>query len=929
MSTLGRGLLLLLPFLFGPLHTLGAQSPQQPIVTGQVTNVEGRPVVGVVVRVEGTRLQALTDGAGIYRLERVPAGPRVLTTEHLGYAPARVSLTVPATGEVTRDIRIAARALEIEGITVTADPVSRARGEATTATVIAEPAIRQQTASSLAGVLELLPGVAMAPPGLASVQQITLRAVPTSGTGGSTGSGDLASFGTLIIVDGVPLSNNANLQSLGPRGEISFSSSAGGGIDLRQIPAATLERVEVIRGVPSARYGDLTQGAIVVDTRAGVVEPEIRTQYDPHTVEATGLGGWEVGAGQTATMNFDYARTRILPGVTDDYAHRFAGQLAHRYEMDAEGGATVLDTRLDLYSLEEDLPTNENTRPGYSTWARETGLRLSERARRTLADGTELSLTGSLTWLRQRSRTTSGMVRGAMPFTDRLTPGRAEGWFVSGLYEAEARLEGDPRLVYVRAEADRELRWLGGRHRLRGGVEVRREWNSGAGYQFDMEYPPQVAFNGVQGYDRPRTFASIPALATSSAYLDDRITGSVGRDVAYTLQLGLRVDGLHDQGAWLPKLRDGALQPRLWGELAPRPWLRFRGGWGLTAKTPSIGNLSPAPQYNDVINVNWYANQPEERLAVLTTFVFDPTNADLGFSTASKAEAGVEVEGGGSVVAVVAFRDRIRGGVGTLQEPTFLLREHFQITDSVNGNGIPPELIEPATGADTVPILIQRPTNFIELENRGIELTVTSAEVPRIRTRIQVQGSWLRTRRSFSEPYFGSAQRFSDFQLLPTRRRAPWWDGVEEVAVKHLLTYRLIHHQPDLGLVITASIQHNVRDFREDVGARDTLAFAGYVTRTGELVEVSQGERGRPEYQDLRVARGGLIVPESTHADWMMALQVGKTLPLSGELRFWGFNVLDRVGRYQEGGRQPRVYPRVRFGVELRMVPRVLLGDWS
>lgn len=922
-------LFVLLPFL-SPSGPAIAQTPtQQPTITGQVTNHEGEPVEGVVVRVEGTRVQAITNPNGLYRLERVPPGPHILTTEHLGFAPARIRVTVPTSGEIRQDIRIAVRALEVEGITVTADPVSRARGEAATATVIAEEAIRHQTAPSLAGVLELLPGVEMAPPGLGSVQQIALRAVPTSGTGGSTGSGDLASFGTLIIVDGVPLSNNANLQSLGPRGELFFSSSAGGGIDLRQIPAATLERVEVIRGVPSARYGDLTQGAIVVDTRAGVVEPEIRAQYDPYTFEATALGGWDVGLRQSATANFDYARTRSMPGITDDYSNRFAGQAAHRYEGGRGSGVLTLDTRLDLYRLEEDLPMNENTRPGYSSQTRETGLRLSHRARRTLRDGTAFSVTGSLTRLWQRSWTTSGMVRGAMPFTDRLTAGRSEGWFVSGLYDAEARVDGDPWLVYLRGEADGDRAWFGGRHAIRTGVELRREWNSGAGYQFDMEYPPQVSFNGVQGYDRPRDFASIPALATSSAYFDDRITGSLGRDVGYTLQLGLRIDGLHEEGAWLPKLQDLALQPRLWGEISPRPWLRFRGGWGMTAKSPSMGHLYPAPQYNDLINVNWYANQPDERLAVLTTHVFDPTNSDLGFSTASKAEAGVEVEAWGSVMSLVAFRDRIEGGVGTLQEPTSLVREYFQVTDSVNGNGIPPEIIEPASSADTVPILVQRPSNFLNLENRGFEFTATLAEIPKIRTRVQVQGSWLRTRRWFSQPYFGSIYDFSEFQLLASKARVPYWNGVDEVAEKHLLTYRLIHHQPDLGLAITASIQHNLRDYRNDVASRDTLAFAGYIDRNGELVPVPESDRTRPEYQDLRIPRGGLLEPQTTPSDWMMAIQVSKTLPLEGELRFWGYNALDRVGQYQEGGQQPRLYPRVRFGVELRMAPRVLMGGWQ
>ncbi len=33
------------------------------------------------------------------------------------------------------------------------------------------------------------------------------------------------------------------------------------------------------------------------------------------------------------------------------------------------------------------------------------------------------------------------------------------------------------------------------------------ERNPGDGYQFDVEFPPQVTFTGVQGFDRPRTFS--------------------------------------------------------------------------------------------------------------------------------------------------------------------------------------------------------------------------------------------------------------------------------------------------------------------------------------------------------------------------------------------------------------------------------------
>ena len=215
------------------------------------------------------------------------------------------------------------------------------------------------------------------------------------------------------------------------------------------------------------------------------------------------------------------------------------------------------------------------------------------------------------------------------------------------------------------------------------------------------------------------------------------------------------------------------------------------------------------------------ANARAERLAVLTTFVFDPTNPDLTVSTADKAEAGVDVGTGGSVVSVVAFHDRISGGVGIRQDLTYLLRDHYQLTDSINGNGIKPEIIQPPSGADTVPIIIQRPANYLTVVDQGIELTATLPEIPRLRTRFQVQGSFVRTDRMSDAVTVGSDTRFSDFQLSSVQQRAPYWLGIHERGERYLLTYRLIHHQPALGLVITATVQHNLRDFLDGIGPRD------------------------------------------------------------------------------------------------------------
>jgi len=366
---MSRRLKLLFPLPFVLAAPLAAQvAPVSAMVHGRTLDGAGAPVARVSVRIEGTALAAVSDQAGAYRLENVLPGPQMVRAQRLGYVLSRIPVTVPTRGDLRLDITMATAALVLEGITVTADAPGRAPGEMATATVIGAEAIRHQTATSLTGVLELVPGVELQAPSMADVQQLSLRAVPTAGIGGSTSAADLAAFGTLIVLDGVPLSNNANLQSLGPRGELGFATSAGGGVDLRQIPAATLDRVEVIRGLPPVRYGDLTQGAIIVDTRVGAFAPELRVQYDALTVETTALGGWNLTSRHGFTANLDYARTRSEPGVTTDHADRLAGQLRHSASLgsSAEGAGPklTLDSRGDFYRLVDDRPENPNTRPG-------------------------------------------------------------------------------------------------------------------------------------------------------------------------------------------------------------------------------------------------------------------------------------------------------------------------------------------------------------------------------------------------------------------------------------------------------------------------------------------------------------------------------------------------------------------------------------
>ena len=86
-----------------------------------------------------------------------------------------------------------------------------------TASNISRQAMDHMQTSSLADAMALLPGVSVSNPDLSSSQSITIRTARPIVPGESANSASVMnSLGTAVIVDGAPMSNNANLQTLSP-----------------------------------------------------------------------------------------------------------------------------------------------------------------------------------------------------------------------------------------------------------------------------------------------------------------------------------------------------------------------------------------------------------------------------------------------------------------------------------------------------------------------------------------------------------------------------------------------------------------------------------------------------------------------------------------------------------------------------------------
>lgn len=140
--------------------------------------------------------------------------------------------------------------------------------------IINEEAIKHLQPKSVSDLLQLVPGNLAKNPNLNELSQATVREIdPTNGS----------SLGTSVVIDGAPVSNDANLQAIASTrygtasstqtDGMSDQTTAGGGTDLRTISAGIVESMEVISGIPGAEYGNLTSGVVIVKTKAG------RTQF--------------------------------------------------------------------------------------------------------------------------------------------------------------------------------------------------------------------------------------------------------------------------------------------------------------------------------------------------------------------------------------------------------------------------------------------------------------------------------------------------------------------------------------------------------------------------------------------------------------------------------------------------------------------------
>lgn len=493
-----------------------------------------------------------------------------------------------------------------------------------------EEAIERIQAFSLLDVLNTLPGKQLTAPNLNSPRIFTLR--NTLG-----GSYDLNnSLGIPIIIDGVTLSNDANMQSRpvaqrGMGGSVLPATNGGfagdvpfQGIDLREIPVESIEKIEVIQGVASAEYGELTDGAIIIDRKAGKSPLQFTTNLNAGAINYSLNKGFNLPHKLGGlTTDFNYAISNINPTDNFQEYRRYSASVRWQYNINKSIRNKFnidYNRKIDEVKLDPD----DNRRQQYHS--KQAGIRLSNTTDIKVASKylNSISLVLSYSYANQESYSEELLNQAPKPYTAKDTTGIYEGVVLGGQYMAMEQIVGKPITASGNLRFTSLLSIGNTNHTLTYGFNSNYSNNGGKGIVYDPDRPRFVNVSGTN--IRPYSFELIPSAINSGIYFTDNIGYKIfGKKM--NSNLGVRFDS-----------QNGSLsiQPRLSTQITLNNHWDFGLAYGISSKSPTLAQRYPPPAWLDIPLI--FAQTNGAALYLVYTEKIQSANPDLKPSKSSQAE---------------------------------------------------------------------------------------------------------------------------------------------------------------------------------------------------------------------------------------------------------------------------------------------------
>ena len=742
--------LIFIAFVISGLCSALFAQTDKATVEGVGRDSDGKPLSFATMFIAELGTGVSTDLEGKFRFTGTKGTEYTLNVSYLNHVDKEVKVKAGSPEPLV--IVLEEQSYELAEVVVMAD---YKKNQGSTA-VINQQALEHIQPTSVADVLSLIPGGLFRESSATGFNRISLR---------QSGSDDNTSLGMAVVMDGIPQDNDGFRASIPGLSTDEYSDRLGmnRGIDLKTLSTDHIRKIEIVKGISSAKLGNLSSGVIQTTSKIGITPAQLRMKVDPLTKLIY------LGKGFRISPKMGYLHTGIdYTSVYDDRRDpmskysRLTGQVTYNNSVDVGDKTLFLFFKLsEVYTLnqakEDELTQdyNESFRNKYSRTGASFKAQMYDLGK--IVDNVEFIASADYTYdLIDRNR----LVQTGTPLPSPLATeeGESEGIYLPSTYYSPFQIENKPLSLLTQLNAESLFETRSFRHKVIYGLSWKRTKNYGEGVMVDMTRPP---YPGNNEYVRPVPNRSIPALSVGAAYAEEQLKHS-NRWFDFELNAGVRFTQMFNLDTKYTELRKLQVEPRINAalsfniDLAGGKSLRnmFRFGFGQENKLPTLDYIYPDRVYKDMIVLNAYTKQDDPFNHLITyTKIYDVTNNSLRPNRNTKYEAGWDVEYEGYSLSLTFFKEHSDRGFESVAEYSPV--RYTRYVDPIDGQpivGRRPEKEDYVADPYATFVDMDIVRNSMKVEKKGLEYLLRFPKIIPLSTTVEINGAYYDTRYSSGAP---------------------------------------------------------------------------------------------------------------------------------------------------------------------------------
>ncbi len=806
-------------------------------VIGKVINANNQPIEGVAIIIKEYNKWSITDVNGNFNIA-VKKFPITIEFSFLGMK--KVTKEIKASVDLT--ITLFEDNLRLNEVVVTAEKNKQSTGSSI---VFGKQAINLTQSQSLADVMQLIPGNKITESNLHERQILNLRsAIFSDASRNNTSTGLFSSnnqflinnsFGVGYVVDDIPISVNGDLtgsrtNDTGVFSNVTEFNSVGYGLDLRNLSLDNIESIEVVQGISSAKYGDHNTGLIKINKAVGFTPYRIRTNLRGGSYNLTLTKGYKL-SDKLGFINvgLDFLHSNEDPRSNLSNYDRVTLNTTWQYRIKDR-----FKNRLNIF-YNQNL-SKLNAEPS-STSDREKKLEAKGITVSNTSDWyffnnflDDLQWRSSLSYQNNTTMSSQFINSGGKPIANSLVEGVFELGYTPVSYRAIEEVNNKPFSFFSQIDASKNIETTVATIKLNAGISIAIDDNFGKGSIINSDKAQSFAAlsgTGGVGWRSVNYNDEIPSDIKLSAYTSSNIKTEIFNK-PLTVDLGLRYDNYNNNSTLSPRF-NSAIN---WSNI-----LKSRLGFGYFTKAPSLQFLYPGTIYYDYLITDFRTNA--YAFALGKTFIRKFENKDLKPSNTLKFEFGLDYSTPFLNISLTSYYNKQSDGFTTQRNFEIASIPEYEYTFYSDRS---PDYI--SIGEQNVLLEYGKVTNALNSKNSGVELLLNTRKIPNLNTSFNLSAAYRYTKtRSDLDSYVKSSSITSDAWIGMHKPSESTYKGLNS-------SITLIHHVPDVGLVITLTAEQFW--LADNVVFRESIFPVAYYDRDLQYHIIPENEREDEKYIPVR-----------------------------------------------------------------------------